>query len=155
MRKQWPEFDSNGDLPAGMHQATIADVIQHFGTSTLQRRIVAQRLQRIYRLARNTGQLARFVVFGSFVTAKPAPNDVDVFMVMEDAFDSNQQTGEAASLFDHLAAQNTEGASVFWIRRMASMGGEQAALEYWQIKRDRTKRGIVEVIGDDLQRSGT
>lgn len=151
MRKQWPEFDSSDDLPVGIHQATLAEVMQHFGTSTLQRRIVGQRLQRIYRLARSTGQLARFVVFGSFVTAKPAPNDVDVFMLMEDAFDSNQQTGEAATLFDHTAAQNVEGASVFWIRRMAAMGQEQAALEYWQIKRDHTIRGIVEVIGDDSQ----
>jgi predicted nucleotidyltransferase len=151
MMRQWPEFDGNGDLPAGIHQATLAEVIQHFGTSTLQRRIVAQRLQRIYRLARGTGHLARIVVFGSFVTAKPAPNDVDIFMVMEDAFDSNQVTGEAATLFDHTAAQHGEGASVFWIRRMAAMGGEQAALEYWQIKRDHTKRGIVEVVDDDTK----
>jgi hypothetical protein len=40
-------------------------------------------------------------------------------------------------------------ASVFWIRKMAAIGGEQAAVEYWQIKRDHTRRGIVEVIGDD------
>jgi uncharacterized protein DUF6932 len=112
MRTQWPEFDPNGDLPVGIHRATMAEVVQQFGTSTLQRQIVARRLQRIYSLARSTGQLARFVVFGSFVTAKPAPNDVDVFMVMEDAFDSNQVTGEMAAVFDHLAAQNVEGASL-------------------------------------------
>lgn len=102
-------------------------------------------------MARSTGQLARFVVFGSFVTAKPDPNDVDIFMLMEDTFDSNHVTGEAAIIFDHLAAQNVEGASVFWIRRMAAISGEQAALEHWQIKRDKTKRGIVEVTGDDQE----
>jgi hypothetical protein len=155
MSKEWPEFDSNGDLPAGIHPATLAEVMQHFGTTTLQRRIVARRLERIYRLARSTGQLTRFVIFGSFVTAKLAPNDVDVFLLMADAFDSNQVMGEAATLFDHQAAQNAEGASVFWIRRMAAIGGVEAALEYWQIKRDRTKRGIVEIIGDDSERSGT
>src|SRR3989442_483537 len=117
MSKQWPEFDSNGDLPPGIYPAAMAEVMQHFGTTTLQRQIIARRLQRIYRLARGTGQLARFAIFGSFVTAKPAPNDVDVFMLMEDAFDSNQVMGEAATLFDHQAAQNVEGASVFWIRR--------------------------------------
>jgi len=81
--KQWPDFDSNGDLPLGIHQATITEVLQHFGTSTLQRQVVASRLERIYKLARSTGQVARFVIFGSFVTAKPAPNDVDIFMLME------------------------------------------------------------------------
>jgi len=147
--KQWPNFESNGDLPLGIHQATISEVLQHFGTSTLQRQVVSSRLERIYNLARSTGQVARFVIFGSFVTAKPTPNDVDIFMLMEDTFDANYVTGEAAMIFDHAAAQNTQGASVFWIRRMAAIDGEQTALEYWQIKRDKTKRGIVEVINDD------
>jgi predicted nucleotidyltransferase len=151
MMKQWPEFDSKGDLSAGIHQATLAEVLQHFGTGTLQRRVVAHRLERIYNLARSTGQVARFIVFGSFVTAKPDPNDVDIFLLMEDTFDASQVGGEAAIIFDHLVAQNVEGASIFWIRRAAAIGGEQAALEHWQIKRDKTKRGIVEVIGDDQE----
>jgi len=146
---QWPEFDSNGDLPLGIHQASVAEVLRHFGAGTLQRRIVARRLERIFKLAHSTGQVARFIVFGSFVTAKPEPNDVDIFVLMEDTFDLSQMTGEAAIIFDHMAAQNGEGASVFWIRRAAAIGGEQAALEHWQIKRDKTKRGIVEVTSDD------
>jgi hypothetical protein len=154
MAKRWPDFDSNGDLPPGIHQATIAEVLQHFGTTTLQRRIVARRLERVYNLARGTGQLARFIIFGSFVTAKPDPNDVDVFMLMEDSFDSNRVKDETAIIFDHAAAQNSEGASVFWIRQAAAIGGEQAALEHWQIKRDKTNRGIVEVISDDQKQPG-
>ncbi len=53
--KQWPNFESNGDLPLGIHQATISEVLQHFGTSTLQRQVVSSRLERIYNLARSTG----------------------------------------------------------------------------------------------------
>ena len=90
-------------------------------------------------------------MFGSFVTAKPDPGDVDIFMLMEDSFDANQVRGEAALIFDHLAGQNVEGASVFWIRRLAALGGEQEALEHWQTKRDKTRRGIVEVISDDSE----
>jgi len=147
--RQWPDFDSNGDLPVGIYQATLSEVIAHFGTSTLQRRMVAQRLARIYALARNTGQLARFIIFGSFVTAKREPNDVDIFMLMEDTFEAQQVTGEAAMIFDHFAAQHSEGASIFWIRRMAAIDGEEAALQCWQITREQTKRGIVEVIHHD------
>ena len=153
--KNWPEFDHNGDLPVGIHEATLDEVLQHFGTETVQRRLIGQRLERIYRLVSNTGQVARFVVFGSFVTAKPDPGDVDIFMLMEDSFDSSQVGGEAAIIFDHLAVQNLEGASVFWIRRLAAIDGDQEALEHWQIKRDKTRRGIVEVISDDSERSGT
>ena len=149
--KKWPEFDDNGDLPLGIHQATLAEVLQHFGTSTVQRRLVGQRLERIYKLAYSTGQVARFVVFGSFVTAKPNPGDVDIFMLMEDSFDSNQVHGETTIIFDHLVVQNVLGASVFWIRRPAAINGEQEAIEHWQIKRDNTRRGIVEVIINDSQ----
>src|SRR5437016_576427 len=147
--KRWPEFDRNGDLPVGVHKATLLEVIQHFGSGTLQRQTVARRLERIYNLARGTSQLARFIVFGSFVTDKPEPNDVDIFMLMEDTFDSAQLSGEQVIIFDNMAAQNSEGASIFWIRRLAAIGGEQAALEDWQIKRDRSRRGIVEVIIND------
>ncbi|MEO6163297.1 MAG: hypothetical protein ABIP88_04070 [Candidatus Binatia bacterium] len=149
--KHWPEFDPNGNLPVGNHQATLAEVLTHFGTGTVQRRLVGQRLERIYKLAGSTGQVARFVVFGSFVTAKTDPGDVDIFMIMEDSFDANRVRGEVALIFDHLAGQNVEGASVFWIRRLAAMGGEQEALEHWQAKRDKTRRGIVEVISDDSE----
>lgn len=150
MRK-WPEFDNNGDLPVGIHRATLTEVIQHFGTETVQRHLVGQRLVRVYNLAFGTGQMARFIVFGSFVTAKPDPGDIDIFIMMEDSFNVNQVRDQAAIIFDHQAVQNVMGASVFWIRRLAAIGGEQETLEYWQIKRDKTRRGIVEVISDDSE----
>ena len=147
--KEWPDFNSNGDLPVGIHQATLAEVVDLFGTKTLQRRIVAQRLIHIYDLAQGTGQLARFIIYGSFVTAKPFPNDVDIFLLMDDAFDKNQASGEATALFDHLTMENDLGASVFWMRRLSIINGEQQLIEHWQLKRDKTKRGIVEVISHD------
>ena len=74
------------------------------------------------------------MVFGSFVTEKLEPNDVDVFLLMEDSYDAGSLTGEVQLLFDHAAAQSHFGASVFWMRRLASIGGEQAAIEFWQTK---------------------
>jgi hypothetical protein len=35
------------------------------------------------------------------------------------------------------------------MRRMAALGGEQAAIEDWQIKRDGTHRGIVEITAEE------
>ena len=90
-------------------------------------------------------------MYGSFVTAKEDPGDVDIFMIMEDSFELDQVDAEVAVIFNHQAAQNIEGASIFWIRRMAAIDSEQAAVEHWQIKRDKTQRGIVEVISDDQE----
>jgi hypothetical protein len=36
--------------------------------------------------------------------------------------------------------------SVFWLRRLAALGGEEQAIAGWQIKRDRTCRGIFEIV---------
>ena len=71
---------------------------------------------------------------------------MDVFLLMEDAFDVGQLTGEARVLFDHAAAQAHFGASVFWLRRLAALGGEDQAITEWQITRDGTFRGIIEIV---------
>ena len=63
--KNWPAFDSNGDLPIGIHQATSTEILQHFGTGTPQRELVGQQLERIFLLANSTGQVARFIVYRS------------------------------------------------------------------------------------------
>ena len=144
--KEWPSLNESGDLPPGIHPATLGDLIERFGKDSFRRATAARRLARIHSLVLATGHLARFIVFGSFITAKTEPNDVDIFLVMDDNFDVSKVTGEAAILFDHLAAQNYEGASIFWVRRLGALGGEQVAIEDWQFKRDGTRRGIVEVI---------
>lgn len=77
---------------------------------------------------------------------KQSPNDVDVFLLMDDGFDVSKLQGKARILFDHGAAQAHFGASVFWLRRLAALEGEQAAIEHWQIKRDGTLRGIIEIV---------
>jgi hypothetical protein len=131
-----------------VHRATLSAVLVRFGQGARQRRAVADRLRRIYDLASSTGQVARFVVFGSFVTAKPEPNDVDVFLLMEDAFDLASVTGEVALVFLHMQADAHFGASVFWTPRSGAIGGEQAMIEYWQARREGGRRGIVEIVGE-------
>ena len=79
-----PEFDSQGDLPEGVHRATLDEVLARFGHGTPQRQIVTGRLNRVLELARATGKLERFIIFGSYITAKPEPNDVDILLVMRD-----------------------------------------------------------------------
>ncbi len=147
----FPNFNENGDLPVGIYVSTLEQVVEHFGTQNLRRRGIARRLVRIYNLAAGTGELKRFVIFGSFITDKVVPNDIDIFLLMNDSFDPSAVTGEASVIFSNLAAQEYEGASIFWLRSFAAIGGEQSAVEDWQYKRDDTRRGIVEVVGHDSQ----
>jgi len=141
-----PAFNEEGDLPPGVYRATLSGVLERLGQGTIQRRAVADRLTRIYQLATSTRQLARFVVFGSFVTAKVEPNDVDIVLLMEDSFDLASVTGEAALVFRHMEADAHFGASVFWTKRSGALGGEQAMIEYWQARREGGRRGIIEIV---------
>lgn len=54
---------------------------------------------------------------------------------------------EAQGLFDHAVAQARYGASIFWIRPGLLVGESvEDFIAYWQIKRDGSRRGIVEVV---------
>jgi len=141
-----PKLTDSGELPLGVHPASLQETLERFAVGHPQRIAVGERLERIYRLAAATGHLTRFVIFGSFVTDKPEPNDVDVFLIMDDFFDGDTLKNELALLFDHTAADVHFGASVFWVRRLATLGGEQPMVEYWQAKRGSGQRGIIEIV---------
>ncbi len=146
-----PSFDKRGDLPVGLHLATLAEVTERFGHGTPQRELATTHLTRIYELARATGKLLRFVIFGSYVTAKLEPNDVDIILVMADNFEMSECDEQARPLFDHLRAQQVFGASVFSVRpSTALLVSVDEFLAYWQIKRDQSQHGIVEVISEEL-----
>jgi hypothetical protein len=142
-----PGFNACGDLPTGIHRATLKEVIQRFGSAGGRRQVCTLRLSHVYELAKRTGSLQQFVIFGSYVTAQANPNDIDVFLVMDDAFRLEGCPIESRGLFDHAVAQARYGASVFWLRP-GLMTGESVDdfIAYWQVKRDGSRRGIVEVI---------
>ena len=142
-----PEFDNKGELPLGVHPATIKDVVERFGHGTLQREDVTSKLVRVYKIARSTWKLERFVLFGSYVTAKPAPNDIDIILIRRDDFREEDYTEDLLPVLDHQRAQSELGASVFWIRSGSILlESVDQFVAHWQIKRDLTRRGIVEIV---------
>ncbi len=142
-----PAFDSHGDLPVGVHLATFVEVLARFGQGTPQRELVTSRLIRVYELAQRTGKLERFIIFGSYITTKPEPNDVDIILVMADDFTEHDYDPVLLPVFEHLRAQQELGASIFAIRPGFVVGETvDDFIAHWQIKRDKSRHGIVEVI---------
>ena len=141
-----PSFNSHGELPEGVHEATLDEVIAQFGSGTPQRQAVTARLLHLYNLVKATNHLERFIIFGSYVTNKPAPNDIDIFLVMAEAFDVNNWEEETRAVFAHAEAQGRFGARVFWVTRSTSRPNIESLLTAWQTTRDQTRRGNVEVI---------
>ncbi len=144
-----PPFDSRGDLPEGVHRASLEDVLARFGHGTPQRQLVTARLTSIYELAQRTGKLNRFVIFGSYITAKPDPNDVDIVLVMSDDFAEQDYDPNVFPVFDHLLSQRELGVSLFVIRPAFVIGETvDGFIAHWQIKRDLSRHGIVEIVSE-------
>jgi hypothetical protein len=142
-----PEFNAQGNLPVAVHLATLEEVLARFGNGTKQREAVTARLLNIHQLAKATGKLLRFVIFGSYVTSKPNPNDVDIILVMSNDFKLDECDQQSRPLFFHQQAQQQMGASIFWTTPAAVIGETvDEFIAYWQVTRGSNKRGIVEVI---------
>lgn len=141
-----PAQDKNGDLPVGIHPATWAELAERFGNHPDVRIRALARLRHLHELAARTGKLKRFLIFGSFVSSTAEPRDVDVVLVMAADFKLEESPRECRTVFSHADAQARYGASIFWLREgMLSGTLMREFLEMWQIKRDGSKRGIVEI----------
>lgn len=88
-----PDFRDDGYLPEGLHRATEAEITFRFGTATPRRRRLALRLRRWIELSRAVAA-KRLFVDGSFVTAKPDPQDVDAVVWLGDDFVDRVSRGD-------------------------------------------------------------
>jgi hypothetical protein len=141
-----PEYNEAGDLPDGRHPATLGEMVARFGSGTAQRAAVTDRLLRIHAAAAATRAVETLIVFGSYVSDVAEPNDVDVILVMRDDFRLDQCPPESLVLFDHARADSELGASIFWVRPDMLLGEPlEQFLSHWELKRDGTRRGIVEL----------
>ena len=141
-----PNLNHAGELPQGIHSATIDEVVVQFGSGTEQREIVTEHLKHIYQLAQETGHLQQFLIFGSYITAKPNPNDIDVVIIFDDDFDVAACREDVKKRLNHPQAATEFGASVFWIRpSLLFLETLDAFIAGWQVKREGFRRGIIEV----------
>jgi hypothetical protein len=81
-----PPFNEHGYLPPGIHQATLDEVIDRFGTGSEQREAQAQSLLWLLPLCRDAA-IAKLLINGSFVTDVQEPNDVDCVLLAPVNFD--------------------------------------------------------------------
>ena len=82
-----PEFTVEGDLPPGVHISDWREAQSRFCGSSLRRVWLSGRLRALLELAGSTGKLHRIFIWGSFVTAKEAPKDLDILLIMDEDFE--------------------------------------------------------------------
>lgn len=131
-----PAFDQHGNLPPGIHSASIESLVERFGSGSPEREVEIRELLEFIDWARTHG-VRRIIVNGSFVTSSRRPNDVDVVILPE--------TGD----IHEVAAIEFEPAA--WPFLQILVAADDEDLVRWatsDFATDRTGRskGVVEVI---------
>ncbi len=75
-----PDFRENGYLPPGIHRCADEELVGRLGGGSPERQVETQELLEFLDWARRAG-IRRIIINGSYVTARPAPNDVDIVML--------------------------------------------------------------------------
>ncbi len=84
-----PALNSEGFLPAGIFDCSLAEVRTQFGSfqgSGARQRLFG-RLEELMTAIQRSGLFEALVLDGSFVTGKPAPNDIDLVAVLRPGHD--------------------------------------------------------------------
>jgi hypothetical protein len=104
-----PQFQPNGFLPEGLHEAFEGEVMDRFATGSVARKRFGRQVGRWMRLCRSAGAL-RFCLNGSFVTAKESPNDADAVVLLGQDFADRIARGnlDAIELSEVLGMRPTE-----------------------------------------------
>ncbi len=77
-----PAMTPAGLLPPGVHDATLAEVEQAFGSRNDRRVELFQKLTQFLDVARALGLFQAVITDGSFVTDKDAPGDIDAVLLL-------------------------------------------------------------------------
>jgi hypothetical protein len=138
-----PDFRDDGYLPEGLHLATEAEVTFRFGTSTPRRRRLVLRLRRWLELARATSA-TRFLLDGSFVTAKEEPNDIDAVVLLANDFEQQVTNGINAAIELEYSLTTRTPEEIFAAEDMLDWNDW---VEFFSRTRepDRRRKGLVEI----------
>lgn len=136
-----PGFDSTGNLPPGIHQATWQEVQNHFGTDP-HRNLLLQGLRRALQPLARAGCETAYLD-GSFVTSKSIPGDFDACWEMSNVDISRLQLEEPVLLdfSNRRAAQKVKfGGELFPAQAQANSSGT-IFLDFFQ--RDKNQYNLL------------
>jgi predicted nucleotidyltransferase len=87
----------------------------------------------------STGNVKRVYLFGSFVSGKASPNDVDLLVVMNAGFSTTHLGERSLEIFQHDVCRIRYHADVFWVTE--AVGGDRIEDLLDVFSRDRDGRG--------------
>jgi len=140
-----PPFRQDGWLPVGHHRAAWEEIGARFGGGPGSRRaLVTTRLLELRDSLRSYGIGGYLLLDGSYVSAKPEPDDFDVLLVGP-ATIQVMKDGDSglATLLDAEHAEKVGGYTLFYIP--SDSPTLATLLTLWDLSVDGIAKGVVEV----------
>lgn len=100
-----PIFTPEGFLPEGIHAASLRETLERFGSGSEARDRQAELLRQIVESAKPYETIKRLLIWGSFVTTKREPNDLDYSIVVSVFHRETPIAPEHARFFIPVAAR--------------------------------------------------
>ena len=132
-------------MPLGAIQSGRLTRRKRFGTATPRRQFLFGRLQDLVNDLVSTGSVKRIYLFGSFVSRKSSPNDIDLLVVMEAGFTTAQLSGRVSEVFQHDLCRIRYHANVFWVTEVIGDERIDDLLDVFSRNREKQQRPIIEV----------
>jgi hypothetical protein len=130
-----PPLNDHGYLPAGVHPASLDEVLDRFGSTSEIRRVQGQSLSWLLPLCHEAG-VVRVIVNGSFVTNALEPNDVDCALLIGSAYD------EASPA----AVELNVGLPFLSIQILRQPAFDALTLMFFGTDRNGVGKGVVEIL---------
>ncbi|HST23291.1 MAG TPA: hypothetical protein VLR90_19360 [Blastocatellia bacterium] len=143
-----PEFNFDGNLPPGVHHASLIEIENRFGEFTISdhRIRLFSKFKQLVEMAKFSGVVKRIIIGGSFVSAKPVPNDIDVVIVLAKDVEIETLAHNQHVVADRDALRRVlRGDDIDPKVVREETPGMQTIIEFFQSNRDNKAVGVVEV----------
>ncbi len=128
-----------------MLQLSLLDFKKQFGTPTERRVELYEVFEEWLHIAQSTMMLQQVWVFGSFVTKKPGPNDLDIVALFASGFDAAAVPVTLRHWFDHELCREVHEIDLFTMKETTLPQVRTMILETFGRDRER-QESIVEVL---------
>jgi predicted nucleotidyltransferase len=125
--------------------ASLQEIETRFGTSTPRRQFLFRQLQNLFNRLLVVGGVKKVFLFGSFVTGKASPNDIDLLLVMNGAFSTANVSGQDVDIFQHDLCRIRFYADLFWVTESVGADRIEDLLDVFSRNRDGRPQPIIEV----------
>ena len=137
-----PRFDASGNLPPGIHRATIEEIEERFAWNGRRKRLFRGLTEALENLS--SAGVKKIWINGSFITSKNEPEDIDGCWEYEQSVDVNKLDMVFLDINPpRKAMKDKYGVDFLISTTMLIDGKDRDVLDFFQLDRNGNRKGIL------------